>query len=65
MEGGRVEGHSGIRDYWTRQWTLVDPHVEPLGFSTDEEGRTVVDVQQVVRDMNGTVVVHEMVQHVV
>lgn len=30
MEGGRVYGRSGVRDYWTRQWGLIDPHVEPL-----------------------------------
>jgi ketosteroid isomerase-like protein len=64
MEGGRVQGHEGVRDYWTRQWTLIDPRVEPRGFSTDEEGRTVVDVHQLVRDMDGNVVVDEMVQHV-
>jgi ketosteroid isomerase-like protein len=64
MEGGRVQGHEGIRDYWTRQWTLIDPHVEPRGFSTDGEGRTVVDVHQLVRDMDGNVIVDEMVQHV-
>jgi hypothetical protein len=23
MEGGWVSGHSGVRDYWTRQWSLV------------------------------------------
>jgi ketosteroid isomerase-like protein len=29
MEGGTVHGHTGVRDYWTRQWGLIDPHVEP------------------------------------
>jgi len=24
MEGGRVHGHSAVRDYWLRQWSLVD-----------------------------------------
>jgi hypothetical protein len=64
MEGGRVHGHAGVRAYWTRQWTLIDPHVEPRGFSTDEAGRTVVDVHQLVRDMTGKVIADEMVQHV-
>jgi hypothetical protein len=26
MEGRRVHGHEAVRDYWTRQWNLVDPH---------------------------------------
>src|SRR5262245_30922637 len=29
MEGGYVHGHQSVRDYWTRQWTQIDPHVEP------------------------------------
>ena len=27
MEGGYVHGHAAVRDYWTRQWRLIDPHV--------------------------------------
>jgi hypothetical protein len=64
MEGGRVHGHSGVRGYWTRQWSMLDPHVEPLRFETDEAGRTMVDVHQVVRDLAGCVLVDQMVQHV-
>jgi hypothetical protein len=64
MDGGRVHGHDGVRDYWTRQWTVIDPHVEPRRFGTDETGRIVVDVHQVVRDRTGTVLADQMVQHV-
>jgi hypothetical protein len=63
-KGGSVYGHGGVRDYWTRQWDLIDPHVEPLRFEADEAGRMVVDVRQVVRDRNGTIMVDEIVQHV-
>ena len=63
-EGGRVYGHSGVRDYWTRQWEAIDPYVEPRGFSTDESGRTVVDVHAVVRDLEGNILADHMVQHV-
>jgi hypothetical protein len=64
MEGGRVHGHSGVRDYWTRQWGLIDPHVEPSRFTIDDSGRLVVDVHQVVRDLAGNLIADEMVQHV-
>lgn len=64
MEGGVVHGHDGVREYWTRQWRIIDPHVEPLRFETNEAGRTVVDVHQVVRDPAGNIIVDEMVQHV-
>ena len=64
MEGGYVHGHQGVRDYWTRQWSLIDPHVEPRGFKNDAIGQIVVDVHQVVRDLAGNVVLDQMVQHV-
>jgi hypothetical protein len=64
MEGGRVHGHGGVRDYWTRQWSLIDPHVEPRRFRSDDTGRMIVDVHQVIRDRAGKVVSDQMVQHV-
>jgi hypothetical protein len=62
-EGGRVHGHQGVRDYWTRQWKAIDPHVEPVDFGTDETGRTIVKVHQVVRDLNGNVTSDGTVEH--
>jgi nuclear transport factor 2 (NTF2) superfamily protein len=64
MEGGYVHGRDGIRDYWTRQWAQIDPHVEPTRINPDETGRIVVDVHQVVRDLSGHLVADRMVQHV-
>jgi hypothetical protein len=63
MEGGTVHGHTGIREYWTRQWGMIDPHVDPMSFSRDESGRVVVAVHQVVRDLSGTVLLDRMVEH--
>jgi nuclear transport factor 2 (NTF2) superfamily protein len=63
MEGGFVHGHAEVRDYWTRQWKQFNPRVDPQNFQSD--GRRVsVDVHQVVRDMEGTIVVDQMVKHV-
>jgi ketosteroid isomerase-like protein len=64
MEGGRVIGHDAVRAYWTRQWTLIDPHVEPLSFAPTADGRIAVDVRQVVRDREGSLLVDQQVQHV-
>jgi ketosteroid isomerase-like protein len=64
MEGGRVTGHQAVRQYWTRQWTLVDPHVEPVDFAPTDDGRMAVDVRQVVRDREGTVLADQRLQHV-
>jgi hypothetical protein len=62
-EGGRVHGHDEVRDYWTRQWKAVDPHVEPMRIEPDDEGRMVVEVHQVVRDLEGKVIGDTMVHH--
>jgi hypothetical protein len=64
MEGGHVHGRAGVHSYWTRQWAMVDPHVEPVGFSTDPEGRIVVEVHQVVHDLAGNLLVDQMVGHI-
>ena len=64
MEGGWVHGREGVRDYWTRQWGVVDPHVDPVKLEADDQGRIITDVHQVVRDMKGTVLMDRMVLHV-
>ena len=65
MEGGYVHGHDAVRAYWTRQWGLIDPHVEPRSIEPAEDGRTrVVNVHQVVRDLAGNVISDSMVQHI-
>jgi SnoaL-like protein len=64
MEGGYVHGRDAVRSYWTRQWTMLDPHVEPIGFSSGPEGKINVEVHQVVRDLQGTLLVDKMVGHI-
>lgn len=64
MEGGYVHGHDGVRQYWTRQWGMIDPHVEPLRMERDDSGRIVVQVHQVVRDLNGKLLIDTTVRHV-
>jgi len=64
MEGGRIHGHHAVRDYWTRQWAILDPHVEPTDLTSEPDGRTTVHVHQVVRDLTGKVLVDQMVQHI-
>jgi hypothetical protein len=64
MEGGHVHGRDGVRSYWTRQWAMVDPHVEPVGFSVGLEGEIIVDVHQVVHDLEGKLLIDQMVVHI-
>jgi hypothetical protein len=63
MEGGFVYGHEGVREYWTRQWAILDPHVEPVEINADERGRWVVTVHQVVHDREGKLLVDQFVRH--
>lgn len=53
MDGGHVHGREGVREYWTRQWAIVSPHVEPVSFEATTDGSIVVEVRQTVRDLEG------------
>jgi SnoaL-like domain len=64
MEGGHVNGHEEVRRYWTRQWALIDPHVEPMSFATGPDGEIVVEVRQTVRDLEGRLLSDKVVGHV-
>jgi hypothetical protein len=63
MEGGFVYGVEGVREYWTRQWQILDPTVEPVTMVEDENGRWMVDVHQVVRDREGKLLLDTTVRH--
>ena len=63
-EGGRLHGKEAIRDYWTRQWSEIDPTVEPVSFTRRPDGCIAVDVQQVVRALDGSLVSEARVVHV-
>ena len=63
-EGGRVRGHDGVREYWTRQWAAIDPTAEPVDFTEHPDGSVAVDVEQVVRDHDGTLLMEGRVVHV-
>jgi hypothetical protein len=64
MEGGYVHGRDGVRSYWARQWAILDPYVEPVGFSTNPDGHIIVEVHQIVRDLQGNVLADQMVGHI-
>ncbi|QLE39706.1 nuclear transport factor 2 family protein [Nostoc sp. C052] len=63
FKGGFVRGSEEVRAYWTEQWSEINPHVEPVSFYSEESGRILVDVHQVVRDLAGAVLADEHVGH--
>jgi len=53
MEGGHVHGREAVRDYWTRQWAIISPHVEPVAFRHTDDGAIEVEVIQRIFDLDG------------
>lgn len=64
MEGGRVLGTTAVREYWRRQFEVLNPRVEPTNFAVETDGRIAVGVHQVVHDKDGNLVVDQRIQHV-
>ena len=63
MEGGHVHGKDEVRAYWTRQFTTLNPHVEPVQIEPNEQGNWVVEVHQVVHDKQGNLLLDTTVYH--
>lgn len=63
FKGGFVRGPAEVRAYWTEQWSEINPHVEPLAFHLEDDGRILVKVHQVVRDLAGNLLADERVVH--
>jgi hypothetical protein len=64
MEGGHAQGRDAVLAYWTRQWSMFDPQVEPEEFSHGDDGAVTVKVHQVVKDLEGKVLADVRVGHV-
>lgn len=63
-EGGYISGHQEIKSYWTRQWSELNPKVDPIGFSARQNGSLEVEVHQTVKDLQGTLVFEGPVKHI-
>jgi len=63
-EGGYVEGHEAVREYWTRQWKEIEPFVNPLSIQERSDGRLDVEVKQVAKDKQGNTLFDGIIHHV-
>jgi ketosteroid isomerase-like protein len=63
-EGGREHGKDAVRTYWKRQFEVLDPRVEPEGFTNEADGRVAVKVHQVVHDRAGKLLGDQIIEHV-
>ena len=64
MEGGFLYGRENVREYWRRQFEVLNPQLEILNVETDENGRTVVTVHQVVKDLEGDLLADRTVEQI-
>ncbi|MBC7828837.1 MAG: nuclear transport factor 2 family protein [Chitinophagaceae bacterium] len=64
MEGGIEHGHEAVRNYWTRQWAIINPQVKPLQFDKMDDGRMNVTVHQLVKDLSDNVLADQMIHHI-
>jgi ketosteroid isomerase-like protein len=63
MEGGFEYGRDAVREYWMRQFQMVDSRVEPTEIEIDGN-RAVVTAHQRVRDLEGNLLLDTYVRHV-
>ena len=63
MEGGLLNGHQSIREYWLRQWSYITWHVQPMRFEMTDSENIVVDAHQIIRDLSGNIVSIRDLQH--
>jgi hypothetical protein len=64
FEGGYVSGYEAIREYWTRQWTEINPNVEPIEINDGRNGLVEVLVHQTVKDLEGNSMFDGTVKHI-
>lgn len=64
FEGGYVIGHDAVREYWTRQWSEINPKVNPVAITERPDGKVEVEVKQVVKDFDGNILFDGITRHV-
>lgn len=64
LEGGFVYGRDAVREYWTNQFKIIQPQLEPLDYETDDDGRNVVTVHQIIKDLQGNLLADMTVQQI-
>jgi hypothetical protein len=64
FEGGYVSGHEEVKAYWTRQWTEINPIVEPITITEREHSKYEVIVHQLVKDLEGKILFDGVIKHI-
>jgi hypothetical protein len=64
QHGGRMTGRDAVRAYWLKQWSEIEPRVEPLEIDMSAGGTATVRVDQLVRALDGKVLANRQIEHV-
>jgi ketosteroid isomerase-like protein len=63
IAGGRLIGREAVRAYWARNDRMIQVESAPVTFTLLADGRTCVEVNQVVRNKAGQVWSDQCVRH--
>ncbi len=63
-EGGYLNGHNEVRDYWTRQWKEIDPSVTPVFISSLADNKFDVEVRQTIKSKSGEILSDDIAHHI-
>ncbi|MFD0795428.1 nuclear transport factor 2 family protein [Mucilaginibacter litoreus] len=63
-EGDYAKGRDEVSAYWQRQWKEINPRVTPVAFHERENGLLEVEVDQLVKDLEGKVMFDGKVKHI-
>jgi hypothetical protein len=64
MTGDRIKGREAVRALWLLQWTSINPTSEVLGIYKEADGRTVVQVRQLLHEPNGLLLLDQKIEQV-
>ena len=64
LTGGRIKGHAEMREFWLLQQTSLDVQTEPIRIYEQADGKTVVLVREVMREVGGALLLDQEMEHV-
>lgn len=64
MEGGFVDGRAAVREYWRRQFAMINPQLKIVHLETVGNNRAVVTVHQIVKDPDGNLLADKTVKQI-
>lgn len=64
VDGHRIVGRDELRAAWAKAWKTSDPRIEPMRIDVAGDGKVIVRVDELVRDLAGKVMVNRQVEHV-